>query len=132
MVSFKYSEETIRSSLCQYMIQTLGYPRGLLVIEKEIAGLPHCKGEAKGRRADLICFAPNIHRDYPLYPLLLVECKAVLLDEAALQQLIGYNATVKAPFICLANHEERRTYWHGGSAPFLPRYSELVKHAQIP
>ncbi len=90
-----------------------GYPKGLIAIEKKIGP----------RRFDLVCFTRE------MTPLLLIECKAGALNEAALQQVFGYNGVVGAPFICLANGEELKTFWREGermaSVPFLPRYHEL-------
>ena len=126
-------EATVRADLILHMINSLGYPKGLLAVEKEISLLPHCKGAARGRRADLICFAPGIHRGFSLYPLLLIECKAVPLTEAAFRQLVGYNAAVQAPFFCLVNNSERRLFWGQGGIdsssflPFLPSFQELVE-----
>jgi hypothetical protein len=106
-------EERVRQNLIQKMIGELGYPKGLISVEKKI-------GE---RRYDLVCYTKSMQ------PLLLVECKAEKIDEAAENQAVGYNASLKAPFICLASPTEIKTLWQErekiGSVPFLPTYSEL-------
>lgn len=106
-------EEEVRQKLIQKMIVGLGFPRGLLSVEKGIGQ----------RRTDLVCYTKE------MCPLLLVECKAKELDEAAIRQAFGYNAAIKAPFICLASPTEIETFWREGervvSVPFLPVYEEL-------
>lgn len=101
-------EEEIRQHLVRYMIDKLGYPPLWMAIEKELAQLPHLKLkpaiEIAKRRADILVFAPHTHS-----PLLLIECKAVALTEAFTQQVIGYNAVVKAPFVALANGRQVMT-----------------------
>lgn len=81
------------------------------------------------RRLDLVCLANDIHRDYPLYPLLLVECKSVKLTPKVLSQVCGYNHYVKAYFVAVANQEEVRLGWmNKGEYRFvsgLPSYSAL-------
>lgn len=81
------------------MIGSLGFPKGLIAVEGQL-------GELK-RRADIVCYAlmPEMR------PLLVVECKASILSEAAAAQAFGYNSTLGAPFICLAGGEEIATLW---------------------
>lgn len=106
-------EEAVRQKLIQKMVAELGYPKGLISVEKKIGK----------RRYDLVCYTQS------MTPLLLVECKAGELNEAAARQAFGYNATVKAPFICLANAIEIKTFWQEldgiKSVPFLPTYAEI-------
>ncbi len=92
------------------MISKLGYPKSLLGVEKSLADLSHfsfCKSEVPKRRVDVVCFDKALAR-----PLLLIECKAEVLGEACLRQIIGYNYYVKAPLIAVASNSEIRTgYW---------------------
>ncbi len=88
------------------MIQQLGYPKELMAVEKEIRELPHIEGTAiPDRRVDLLCFVKGMG-EYALSPLLLVEFKEELLDLKAIDQVVGYNYFVKAPFIAVANLRE--------------------------
>ena len=99
-----FLEEVIREELIDKMINLLGYPKSFIVTEKKISILPHLKNEKKSnlkRRADIICFANNIHHKYELYPLLLIECKREKLTNKAAEQLLGYNHFIKAPFLAL-------------------------------
>lgn len=100
-------EELIRQELITNLVGHLGYPSSLLSIEKELHKLPHltltARREVPKRRADLIAFGQDIHPHHALFPLLLVECKAVDLTPAFASQVISYNAFVQAPFVALAN-----------------------------
>ena len=122
-------EEIVRQKLIQKMISELGFPKGLIAVEKEIASMPNrSSGFDPKRRLDLVCYAAV--KGDPV-PLLLAECKAVSLNEAAARQAFGYNAAIGAPFVCLASPLEIKTLWvekgEIASVPFLPAYSELVK-----
>lgn len=106
-------EERVRQTLLRKMVGELGFPKGLITVEREIGG----------RRTDIVCYTKE------MLPLLLVECKAGSLNEKAIQQALGYNDRVKAPFICLANGNELKTFWFEAgklvSVPFIPVYKEL-------
>lgn len=102
------------------MLGPLGYPKGLLSVEKGISS-------TLKRRVDILCYTP--HKE-GLIPLLLVECKAV--DEGVLpeNQVLGYNFAIEAPFLCVIQGENAKTFWKEGKAlasvPFLPSYSQLI------
>jgi hypothetical protein len=126
-------EEYVRQALLKEMIDALGYPKTLIAVEKELKELPHLAHTTPPkRRIDILCYGKEIHPIYPLYPLLLVECKAKTIDAQAKEQLIGYNTSVGAYFIALAAPDERqfgyldkkseRILFHPG----LPAYQELL------
>jgi hypothetical protein len=100
-------EEIIRQELIQKMLSELGYPLSLLAVEKELSLLPHLRlvqrEAVPKRRADVIVFAKEIHPDHVLFPLLMVECKAVPLTPKFARQVVGYNSFVQAPYLALAN-----------------------------
>lgn len=103
------SEEKVRQFLLARMIEELGYPLGNIAVEKQLSQMPHIlKGVSvlPKRRADIVCFASGIHVDYPFYPLLLIECKAVPLNRKVVEQVIGYNYFMQAFFIAVANQSE--------------------------
>jgi hypothetical protein len=116
-------EEHVRQSLIRLLVEELGFPRQWIAVEKELSSLPHV-GEAVNRRVDILCFASDGT------PLLLIECKREKLDASAFQQLVGYNAIVKAPFVAVANGEEMRVaiLKHHGYEPFphAPTYTTLI------
>ena len=93
-------EEYVRQKLIYRMINELGYPKSLLVVEKKLRDLPQLKVEKKdipNRRVDLLCFDLGLRT-----PLLLVECKAQFLSTRGMTQILGYNAFIHAKAICLA------------------------------
>lgn len=121
-------EEKVRQQLLSVMMKQLGYPKELLAVEKKLSELPHLKRE-KGlpnRRADLLCFAPHIHSDYPLYPLLLIECKEGSVGAVGKQQALGYNHYVKAPYVAVAGLNQIELIYPI-ELSFLPTYADLLE-----
>src|SRR5688572_15768106 len=97
------------------MIEKQGYPPENLAIEKGLHQMPHLSAPSRQipeRRADIVCFSKNIHPSYSLYPLLLIECKAIRLSSKAKNQIIGYNHHLKAYFVSIANQHEIQTGWY--------------------
>ena len=108
-------EEKVRQSLIQVMTQELGYPPGGISLEKRLKEMPHINLSSKmipSRRADIIIFAKDIHPQHAYYPLLLIECKAVPLNEKVVRQVVGYNQFVNAYYIAVANQTEIRLGWY--------------------
>lgn len=129
-------EEKVRQQLILRMITYLGYPEALIAVEKSLRQMPHLtsiKGKLPERRADILCYGKDIHSAHSLYPLLLIECKAILLSKKVVQQVVGYNHYVKACFIAIANEQEVRTGWYDKEegkyvfVPRLPTYDQLLK-----
>ncbi len=122
-------EEKIRQALIRQMIGSLGYPKGLIAVEKNLNSLiPIPSDSDPNRRIDLLCFVP---RDEGLKPLLLIECKVAQEESrAAESQAFGYNQRIGAPFIALAGPHGIKTLWREGgriaSVPFLPPFAQLV------
>lgn len=128
-------EELIRQHLILHMTNELGYSAASLVVEKGLRQMPHLAlidHKAPARRADLLYFAANIHPQFALYPLLLIECKAVKLTSTVIRQVTGYNHYVKSYFIAIANGEEVRTGWYDVNEKAykfvdrLPSFQELL------
>jgi len=86
-------EEWVRQHVVHYLAQHLGYPRGLLALER---GLRY---NQRQKRTDLLALDPYGK------PLLLVECKApsVAIDAAVAKQVTTYNQTIGAPLLLLTN-----------------------------
>ncbi len=85
-------EEIVRQQWIQKMIQELGYPKEYIAVEKELS--------LTMRRADILVYSRACA------PLLLMECKAEALTHADLDQVIGYNATIQAPYLALVNAQQ--------------------------
>lgn len=134
----KTPEEIVRQRLLAYMCAECGFPKSLIAVEKSLKEIPHLGRlpHAGDRRIDILCFARDIHPDYPIYPLLLAECKAGAISVQAVEQAFGYNAHVGAAFILLVNPQELRLYAPRAghqSLTFIPHllhFEELVRQAQ--
>ncbi|MDE3055920.1 MAG: type I restriction enzyme HsdR N-terminal domain-containing protein, partial [Verrucomicrobiota bacterium] len=127
-------EEEVRQKLLAEMIRLLGYPRGLIAVEKTLGSLAHLPRHIDPkRRIDLLCYTPGKEG---LSPLLLIECKSEEgnSEEEAKEQALGYNQWIKAPFVALARPDKISTFWKEESGwkslPFLPPYSQLVSSLQ--
>ena len=122
-------EERVRQKWILAMTQSLGYPRGLLAVEKSIKNVSQKQNfGGPSRRVDILCFTPG---GDGLRPLLIVECKAQDEGEIPDAQVEGYNFSVGAPFVCVIQGDNAKTFWSEGgkvtSVPFLPQYIDLVK-----
>ncbi len=125
-------EELVRQQWIYRMVHQLGYPKELIVVEKAIGELPHLSGAgAPDRRLDILCYANDLSQ--ALFPLLLVECKANLLTEDAVNQVIGYNHHVKAHFAAAAGPNRVRLGYFDVPknkymfCSFLPSFKELLQ-----
>lgn len=123
-------EELIRQRLLYLMVEEKGYPPSLLAVE---VSLYHLLGGDKKklpfRRIDIVCYTPAA--DGGLKPLLLVECKALIVSEGTLRQAASYNYYLAAPFLTLASGTTLYTGSYDASlhryhfSPGLPNYSIL-------
>jgi hypothetical protein len=132
-------EERVRQQLIEKMVTELGYPFGCFAVERALQQMPHLMGVKHSlplRRADIICFAKGIHPQYDLYPMLLIECKAVPLTAAVVRQIVGYNYYLQARYIAIANQQEVRTGWvEANQTQYtftngLPHYHQLLQSLQ--
>jgi hypothetical protein len=119
-------EEIVRQKLLCHLIDRCHFPLEVIAVEKKLSELPHLsniKGRIPERRIDVLCFAPQL-----AFPLLLIECKGVPLQEKMLAQVWGYNAFIRAPFIALINET---TIWLESEKRerkgFIPSYQELIQ-----
>jgi hypothetical protein len=118
-------EELARQKILYLLTHELGYPPHAIAIEKKLSELPHLQQiEVPTRRIDILCYETGILR-----PLLLIECKGMPLQQKMLAQLMGYNAFIKAPLICLANDGEFLLGWEDPKRAMpldrLPNYKKL-------
>jgi hypothetical protein len=121
-------EEKIRQKWILAMLGPLGYPKGLLAVEKGVSSvLQPSFLSGSNRRFDLLCYMPGKEG---LDPLLLVEFKSDDKGDIPVQQVFGYNDLVLAPFVCVIQGEKVSVFWKEkdsiASVPFLPTYSQLI------
>ena len=125
-LSLEYSpEEAVRQHWIS-RLQALGYPSHLITVEKALVSFA-AAAACPNRRIDILRYGQLAGK---IYPLLLIECKAVTTKQLPLQQLLGYNKVVQAPFFALAlGWEQFRLYWQEESGlthiDFLPTYKDL-------
>lgn len=128
-------EERVRQHLLKHLITQLGFPPSLIVLEMALQQMPHLspsQAQIPERRADIVCFAKEIHPHHDLYPLLLVECKAVKLTPKTLNQVTGYNHFLKACFIAAVNQNEVKFGWFDPKqqgyvySDHIPAYKQLI------
>lgn len=130
-------EEKVRKALLHKMEEELGYPKGLLLVEKELKMLPHIKQVVNipSRRFDIVCLAKDLHPDHVFYPLLLIECKAHSINLDVMRQVVGYNRFVKSIFVALASPKEFYLGRYDGEkgeyifSPRLPTFENLYEEA---
>lgn len=127
--------------MISFMVRDLFFPASYLVVEQGLDQIPHLATQdtrnLPKRRIDLLCFGKDIHPKHALYPLLLVECKAVPLTAKVLNQVVGYNHHLQAYFIAVANEKEIRTGWYDAQTKqyqfvnFLPSFQELSLKSKV-
>ncbi len=87
------SEEWVRQNFLTWLVQDLGYPAGLIAVEKSL------NYNNRKKRADAVVYAANGN------PLMLIECKApvVSVTQKTFEQAAAYNFHFNTPFLTLTN-----------------------------
>jgi len=122
-------EELVRQRLIFLLTEELGFPRELMAVERRISEITF-DSQAPNRRLDLLCY---YREKEALKPLLIIECKAIPLSSAALQQVIGYNDYVRAPYISIVNGDKIKLGWYDATkknycfVDGIPDYRELIQ-----
>lgn len=98
-------EEWVRQNFVNYLIQQLQYPSSLIALEKELVLI------SLKKRFDVLVYNRN-HK-----PWMLVECKApnILLDDAALQQVLRYNISIPVSYLVITNGKQTYGWEKTGS-----------------
>lgn len=121
-------EERVRQALLKKMIDELGFQKGLLCVEKNLDFFPSNKSTFSKRRLDILAYAKG---KLELFPLLLIECKAIPLNNEVVKQVVGYNHFIGARFMGIVNESAFKLMWNNKegkleSIDFLPSYEELI------
>jgi len=124
-------EEIVRQRWIHRMVHELGYPKELLVIERELKMLPHLQAHPDPlptRRIDLLSFGK---RNSNIFPLLLIECKDQALSQPALDQALAYNTFVQASYVAIVNQDQIRLKYNLACSrceiSHLPHFKELME-----
>ncbi|ANH78389.1 hypothetical protein Cs308_0218 [Candidatus Chlamydia sanziniae] len=143
-------EEIVRQKLLNLLINTLHYPQKLIVIEKELKTLlPILTGNKlrlPKRRPDILVLTPPTYTDARNIthklgnpkPLLLIECKARVINQNTLMQLLSYNYIIGAPCLAIASSKKQLTGLVNPKTqtldfyPGLPEYSQLLNYYCLP
>ncbi len=127
-------EENVRQSLLYHLVHELQFPLSQIAVEKGLKQMPHlslASFELPDRRSDVVCFAQGIHAEHSLYPLLLIECKAVKITPKVISQATGYNHFLRAYYVALVNQDEVRLGWQTKDGyqfiNRIPKYAELIQ-----
>ena len=115
-------EEWVRQHFVHYLIDHLGYSKGLIGVEQGL------KYNSLLKRTDIIVY------DRKGAPLLLVECKEPShnLNQKVMEQAMMYNKTLIAPYIVVSNGVEHSCMHLDPSTrkvEFLsniPRFEEII------
>lgn len=86
-------EEWVRQNFLNFLVDHMGYPKGLIAVEKQL------KLNGLTKRCDILAYSKAG------VPVLLVECKApsVALTNEVFAQAARYNLTLKVPFMVITN-----------------------------
>lgn len=119
-------EEWVRQNFIRYLVESGGYPRGLLAVE---ALSPFNKLK---KRVDIL-----VHNREGK-PVMIVECKApdVAINDKVFDQIVCYNMGFKVPYLIVTNgidHYACKIDTETGNYGFLlmiPLYEELI-HSKV-
>jgi hypothetical protein len=121
-------EEKVRQALIKKMIKELGFKKSLLSVEKKLDLLPNSSFQPSNRRLDILAYAKGTKG---LFPLLVIECKAIALNSEVIKQVSGYNHFIGARFMGVVNQDSFKLFWKKKDnqlefVDFLPTYDELI------
>lgn len=139
-------EEKVRQELIAFLIEELLYPPALIIVEKGLKTLFPLLARKTirlpRRRPDLLVITPATHtnsegKTYNLghpKPLLLIECKARVINQQTVNQLLSYNYIIGAPCLSLVCYKKQQTGFLNPKTqtldfyPGLPSYSQLLSY----
>lgn len=139
-------EERVRQDLLFLLIHKLNYPKHLLIVEKELKTLfpllARKRARLPRRRPDILVITPKTYTDptgetFHLgepKPLLLIECKAQVINQNTLIQLLSYNYIIGASCLAIASKKKQLTGFLNPKTqnldfyPGLPEYSQLLRY----
>ncbi|BAE81626.1 conserved hypothetical protein [Chlamydia felis Fe/C-56] len=139
-------EEKVRQELITFLIEELLYPPSLIIVEKGLKTLfpllTRKNIRPPRRRTDLLVITPTTYtnlegKTYNLgnpKPLLLIECKARVINQQTFNQLLSYNYIIGAPCLSVVCYQKQQTGFLNPKTqtldfyPGLPSYSQLLSY----
>lgn len=102
-------EELVRQSVIKSLVLQYHIPESLIIVEKELASLPYLNPAITipKRRIDILCLK-NVQiasGNFDLIPWIMIECKAVPINQKAIRQLVGYNSYLGAQVLGIVNQD---------------------------
>ncbi|EPP35463.1 type I restriction enzyme R domain family protein [Chlamydia ibidis] len=139
-------EECVRQGLLTFLTDELGYPKNLIIVEKglrTLLPLLNCKDTyLPKRRPDVLVITPTTYIDdmnkqhdfgHPK-PLWLIECKAEVINQKTINQVLSYNYVIGAPCLSVVSYNKQKTGFINPETqtldfyPGLPSYSQLISY----
>ncbi len=140
-------EEVVRQQLLMLLTNNLGYPEHLIVVEKGIKTLSPILAkklllQGARKRPDVLVITPpsyvdSLGRKHELpacQPLLLIECKAEVINSRSINQLVSYNYLIGAPCLALVSRKTQLSGFVNPSSrtvdfsPGLPPYAQALAY----
>ncbi|WP_348663697.1 type I restriction enzyme HsdR N-terminal domain-containing protein [Chlamydia vaughanii] len=139
-------EEEVRQELITFLIEELLYPPNLIIVEKGLKTLFPLLNRKDihlpRRRPDLLVVTPitytspqgETHTFGDPKPLLLIECKARVINQQTINQLLSYNYIIGAPCLSVVCHKKQQTGFVNPQTktldfyPGLPSYTQLLSY----
>ncbi|MEF9496654.1 type I restriction enzyme HsdR N-terminal domain-containing protein [Chlamydia sp. 04-14] len=136
-------EEKVRQELIAFLIEELLYPPSLIIVEKGLKTLFPLLNRKDirlpRRRPDLLVITPATYTNlegetYNLgnpKPLLLIECKARVINQQTINQLLSYNYIIGAPCLSVVCYRKQQTGFLNPKTQTLDFYPGLPSYPQL-
>jgi len=122
-------EEVVRQKIIQFLHDEMNVPRQMIEVE---VPLSHFKEKAKGR-ADIVVFGLDSNKER--IPLVVIECKASILNDYTIDQVTRYDSVLGANTIITTNGKFIKIMnKHGKSyrnLAAIPTYNQLIKQKEL-
>ncbi|MEF9519405.1 type I restriction enzyme HsdR N-terminal domain-containing protein [Chlamydia crocodili] len=136
-------EEKVRQELIAFLIEELLYPSSLIIVEKGLKTLfpllTRKNIRLPRRRPDLLVITPATYTNFEgkTYnlgnpkPLLLIECKARVINQQTMNQLLSYNYIIGAPCLSVVCYRKQQTGFLNPKTQTLDFYPGLPSYPQL-
>lgn len=86
-------EEWVRQNMLLFLVEYLGYPLGLISVEKSL------KINGLSKRWDILVY----NRQGSVFMLAELKAPEIKLNQSHAEQLLRYHSVINAPYLCLSN-----------------------------